>query len=230
MFSICHAQLLSVWLVLISHETIVQRYSFIGSSTRNSRYHCLKVNWGKSQKKVAMFGFGEGHGDRIEALEGWKKDTEPWGSRIDILENWKSSADTSLKNLEGSHNEISSWQTEVDKWRATTDGKLGRIERKKLDVSDYEKERDQRDEKHRRLRESCDAAFPAMERRMHTVEKEVARLGERTGDIEKAVHKWKGEKFDEGGKNGSVSISGGDPRGNIYMIQQQGYQFVPDIP
>jgi hypothetical protein len=98
-----------------------------------------------------MFDFEEGHGDRIKALEVWKRDIEPWGSRIDTLETWKSSADTSLKNLEGSYIEISSWQTEVDKWRATTDSKLGRIERKKLDVSDYEKERDQRDEKHCRF-------------------------------------------------------------------------------
>jgi hypothetical protein len=47
-----------------------------------------------------------------------------------------------------------------------------------------------------------------MERRMQTVEQEVSRLGERTGDIEKAVYRRKGEKLDEGGKYGSVSISG----------------------
>lgn len=194
--------------------------------------------------------------NRVGELEKWRGEVTQWKSIVHAdmktLKSWRDEANDDLKNFKSwKENEIMPWkdkadaefktlrnrqkdifkrQGEFDIWGKIVDKELGELDKNKLDISDYRKERDRRDEKFIKLEASLDEAMPKVAKGLSKIGDRVAKIEEKTSEIEEAVCRLKKEKK----KPNPAKESGGSaiktsqfPDGNIYVVQQQLLPVVP---
>lgn len=209
----------------------------------------MVFGWNESDDRVeALVAWKKSADTDLNKLKTWKeKEFAPWKTTTDDaltkLKKWKSGefvdwqtrTDAELKSLASTQKKSLYWQQELDKWKTTTDTRLGELDKNKMGVEDYRKERNERDKRLGDIQNLLTSAIPDMRDRMEVVESKVAKLGKKANLIDETVHKLKQTKtgdpdFGGNGSNVNINIPGLDPRGNIYMIQQQGQQSIRTIP